>query len=174
MRYLLLAILLAMFGDTACAEVQQVWLPKVGSYEPQVPMAIEPALIWNTFIGSTLTDKGWGIAVDGSGNVYVAGESKETWGLPVDAHGGFFDALAVKLNSSGELQWNTFMGASAYDLARRIAVDGNGNVYVAGESTGWGSPVNPYSGGSSDAFAAKINVSHIVGVVFADSFESSE
>jgi hypothetical protein len=161
-----------MFGETACADVQRVWLPhydgpdsvekdeggfKVGSYDPRISTATEPDLNWNTFMGSTLTDKGWGIAVDGSGNVYVAGESKETWGLPVDAHGGFVDAFVVKLNSSGERQWNTFMGASAYDLARRIAVDGSGNVYVSGVSKAtWGSPVNPYAGGL-DAFVVKLN-----------------
>ncbi|MCK4819361.1 hypothetical protein KA005_26550, partial [bacterium] len=44
---------------------------KVGSYDPHFPLVIDPVLSWNTFMGSSSEDKGWAIAVDGSGNVYV-------------------------------------------------------------------------------------------------------
>jgi len=44
------------------------------------------------------------------------------------------DAYAAKLNSSGALQWNTFLGGSGDDYGNAIAVDGSGNVYVAGTS----------------------------------------
>ena len=123
-------------------------------------------LQWNTFLGSSATDFGYGIAVDGSGNVYVTGECGETWGTPVNAYaGGTYDAFAAKLNNNGELQWNTFMGSSdsdhgtSSDHGRSIAVDGSGNVYVAGHSrSSWGSPVNALEG-SGDAFAVKLNSS---------------
>lgn len=118
-------------------------------------------LQWNTFMGSSRWDEGSGIAVDGSGNVYIAGHSSNPWGSPVNPYaGGFeFDAFAVKLNSSGVLQWNTFMGSTYEDESNDIAIDGSGNVYVAGfsEYQGWGSPVNDHSSGFSDAFAAKLD-----------------
>ena len=48
--------------------------------------------------------------------MYVSGYSDATWGSPVNAYaGGGDDAFAAKLNSSGALQWNTFMGASGND-----------------------------------------------------------
>ena len=116
-------------------------------------------LQWHTFMGSSDNDKGHGIAVDGSGNVYVGGWSETTWGTPKNNHAGFYDAFAAKLNSSGERQWHTFMGSSSADYGMAIAVDGSANVYVAGYShAAWGSPVNDYAGGGNDdAFAAKLD-----------------
>ena len=117
------------------------------------------ALQWHTFMGSSESDYGHGIALDGSGNVCVTGHSEASWGSPVDAHSGGIhpDTFVAKLDGSGALQWNTFMGPSG---AYAIAVDGGGNVYVAGDSSvTWGSPVYPYAGGLYDAFAAKLNSS---------------
>ena len=71
--------------------------------------------------------------MDSSGNVYVAGFSSATWGSPVRAFGGGTnDALVAKLNSSGSLVWNTFLGGTGDDKGNGIAVDSSGNVYVAG------------------------------------------
>jgi hypothetical protein len=115
-------------------------------------------LLWNTFLGGpTYADYGIGIAVDTSGNVYVAGYSNATWGSPVSPFAGSDDAFAAKLNNNGALQWNTFLGGSGADRGTEIAVDTSGNVYVAGYSNAtWGSPVSPFAG-SDDAFAAKLN-----------------
>jgi hypothetical protein len=116
-------------------------------------------LQWHTFMGSSGNDQGVAMAVDGSGNVYVAGYSNATWGLPVNPYAGAgdYDAFAAKLNSSGALQWHTFMGSSDNDYGRAMAVDGSGNVYVAGYSSAtWGSPLNAYAGGGKDAFVAKL------------------
>jgi len=115
------------------------------------------ALQWNTFLGSS--SAGFAAAVDTGGNVYVAGMSYATWGSPVRPYAGNGDAFAAKLNGSGALQWNTFLGAAGYDTCHGLAMDPSGNVFVAGESSAtWGSPVRPYSGyGAGDAFAAKLN-----------------
>ncbi len=116
------------------------------------------ALLWHTFMGSAGWDWGDDIAVDGSGNVYVAGSSYVTWGSsPVNAFAGGRDAFAAKLNSDGDLQWNTFMGAANNDYGLGLAVDSSGNVYVTGESdTTWGTPLNLYVGGV-DVFVTKLN-----------------
>lgn len=131
----------------------------LGDYTPGIPVVIDPVMTWNTFLGGSDSDFGQGIAVDGSGNVYVAGYSNLTWGTPVQAHAQQFggnDAFAAKLDSSGNLTWNTFMGGSGADFGQGIAVDGSGNVYVAGYSAAtWGSPVRAYTA-SNDAFAAKL------------------
>ena len=137
----------------------------VGAYDHSRQLVIDPTLTWNTFLGAGgayQNDYGQAIAVDGSGNVYVAGHSNATWGSPVRAYSGSgYDAFVAKLNSSGSLTWNTFLGGNGgEDQANGIAVDGSGNVYVTGWSVAtWGSPVTAFGGGSSDAFVAKLSSS---------------
>jgi len=77
--------------------------------------------------GGTADDSGSGVAVDSSGNVYVAG-STQSFGF------GRSDALLLKFNSSGSLLWAKTWGGSSYDAAYDLAFDSSGNVYVAGES----------------------------------------
>jgi hypothetical protein len=118
-------------------------------------------LQWNTFMGNADRDYGDGIAVDGSDNVYITGSSEATWGSPINAHSGDFDLFVAKLNSSGTRQWHTFMGGSNTDMGRSIAIDGSGNIHVAGYSYAtWGSPLNAFAG-YFDAFAAKLNGSGV-------------
>jgi len=120
-------------------------------------------LQWNTFLGGSMMDQGWGIALDSIGNVYVTGFSNGAWGNPVRAYSGNYDAFAVKLNSSGVLLWNTFLGGTSTDIGYGIAVDSSGNVYVTGESyTTWGSPVKAYTTGPRDAFATQLNNSGVL------------
>jgi len=117
---------------------------------------------WNTFLGSVNDDYGNAIAVESSGYVYVAGSSAETWGTPINPYNDWFDAFAVKLDNSGTLQWNTFLGSEYSDEAYGLDVDASGNIYISGYSAEtWGTPVNPYAGISDDAFAAKLNSSGI-------------
>jgi len=71
------------------------------------------------------------IAVDSSGNVYVTGQSL---GLGT----GLFDYATIKYDSAGQEQWVARYSLPASDLAVAIAVDGSGNVYVTGRSTGLG------------------------------------
>jgi hypothetical protein len=94
---------------------------------------------WHTFYGSDNDDVGGAIAVDGSGNVYIAGRSAETWqGIeganPLHPHGGNGDIMVLKLDSSGAYQWHTFYGSNGSDYGAGITVDGSEYIYVAGGS----------------------------------------
>ena len=115
------------------------------------------ALVWNTFLGGG-NDSGTGVAVDVTGNVYVSGSSQATWGSPVRPFAGNQDAYAAKLDPSGTLTWNTFLGSSSgADVASAIAVDGIGNVYVGGFSAAtWGSPDRAFIGAYA-AFAVQLD-----------------
>ena len=141
----------------------------LSDYIPGIPVVIDPVMNWNTFLGGSgvgdCDDNGYIIAVDGSGNVYVGGYSSESWGSPVRAFsGGSYDGFVAKLDSSGNLLWNTFLGSSGADIVCSIAVDGSGNVYVSGESNAtWGLPVRGFTIDGShgeDAFAAKLSASN--------------
>ncbi len=148
----------------------QASAPGAGNLAPDNP------LVWNTFLGrGNWNEEGYDIAVDSSGNMYVAGTSDGTWGNPVRGYTGNNDAFVAKLDSSGDMVWNTFLGGSDYDIGKTVAVDGNGNVYVAGmSSSSWGSPKRAYSGGD-DAFAAKLNASgELLWNTFLGSWDGSE
>jgi uncharacterized delta-60 repeat protein len=71
------------------------------------------------------------IAVDGSGNVYVAGWSAGEQNT---------DYVVIKYNSNGDQQWaQRYNGlGNGYDAPYGIALDSSGNVYVTGSSTGDG------------------------------------
>ena len=77
------------------------------------------------------------IAVDEAGNVYVAGDSQsDTTSTGI----GDYDIVTIKYDSSGEEQWVArFDGpASGDDRVSAMALDGIGNTYVTGFSTGVG------------------------------------
>jgi hypothetical protein len=133
----------------------------LGAYNPRYALTIDPTLVWNTFLGGSGDDLAYGIAMDASGNIFVAGYSDAAWGSqPVRAYTAGQDVLVAKLNSSGSVVWFTFLGGSGNEQGQGIAVDGSGNVYLSGFSDAtWGSPVRAYSGGYYDSFAAKLNSS---------------
>lgn len=73
-------------------------------------------------------DRAWAVAVDGSGNVYVTGDSGE--GSP-----NLSDYVTVKYNPSGVQQWVArYTESTSYDYAKAVSVDAAGNVYVTGSS----------------------------------------
>jgi formylmethanofuran dehydrogenase subunit C len=114
-------------------------------------------LLWNTFLGSASTEYGYGIALDSSGNIYVNGSSSATWGSPINAHSGDYDAFVAGMDSSGNLLWNSFLGSASHDEGMAIALDSSGNIYVTGFSeASWGTPVHAHSGGN-DAFVAELS-----------------
>jgi hypothetical protein len=102
---------------------------------------------WATSIGGTALDQGYGIAVDGNGNVYVTGFYTGTvtinnftyvlgaisvtpFGTLTNAGGN--DCFIVKYSSSGQVQWATSINGTASDTGIGIAVNTDGNVYVTG------------------------------------------
>jgi hypothetical protein len=65
----------------------------------------------------------------------------------------------AKLDSSGILLWNTFLGSSGLDVGGEITVDRSGGVYVVGDSeTTWGTPLLPFIG-PHEPFIASLNPS---------------
>ena len=72
------------------------------------------------------------LAVDGSGNVYVTGESHGS--------GTNYDYATIKYNSAGDTVWvRRYNGpGNGSDVADALAVDDSGNVYVTGGSIGSG------------------------------------
>ena len=122
-------------------------------------------LLYSTYLGGEGNDMGYALAVDGSGNAYVTGftQSNNFPTLdPYQTYQGGLDAFVTKLSSSGNsLIYSTYLGGGNEDHGLGIAVDGNGNAYVTGETWSANFPTqNPYQtwqGISTDAFVTKLS-----------------
>lgn len=92
-------------------------------------------VLWaKNFGGSGAYAYGQGIAVDGSGNVFLGGYfHNANLTTPALTKIGTLDAFALKLNSSGTVLWSqNFGGSGAIVYGQGISVDGSGSVYVGG------------------------------------------
>lgn len=124
------------------------------------------ALLYSTYLGGTETDVGNSIAVDPSGNAYVAGGTLST-NFPTKAPlqpalAGSSDAFVAKLNPTGSaLLYSTFLGGTGAESAYGMAIDASGNAYVTGPTSSSNfptrTPLQPALAGSSDVFLAVVN-----------------
>ena len=124
----------------------------VGFYDQTKPLVIDPVLSYSTFLGGSALDYGFPIAVDSSGNVYVAGNTQSvdfpvTAGAFQTACGGTCarnDAFVAKINAAGSaLVYATYLGGSRNDIARGLAVDAQGEAYIAGTTNSGDFPTTP-------------------------------
>lgn len=115
--------------------------------------------------GGASTDYGRGVAVDGSGNVFLTGDiygtGTCTFGTVNVTGVGAYDAFVAKYNNSGVIQWVQTGGGSLNDRANAATVDPSGNVIITGffSSSVNFSGNNLNSVGSQDIFVAKYNTS---------------
>ncbi|WP_147371334.1 SBBP repeat-containing protein [Meiothermus hypogaeus] len=86
--------------------------------------------IWTRQFGTDSAETVSALAVDGQGNVLVAGDVAGA--LPGQTHLGFFDAFLRKYDPNGNPIWTRQFGTGDRDEANALAVDGQGNVLVAG------------------------------------------
>ncbi|MBI2829095.1 MAG: SBBP repeat-containing protein, partial [Acidobacteria bacterium] len=117
------------------------------------PKSDPPDISWVRQFGTSGEDYARGVAVDGSGNVYIAGT---TFGNLSGQNAGSGDAFVRKYDSSGVEQWTRQFGTTSEDYALGVAVDGAGNVYVAGYTQG---NLSGQNAGYSDAFVRKYDAS---------------
>ncbi len=123
-------------------------------------------LIYSTYVGGSGNDSGNAVAVDGSGNAFVAGGTTSadfpTAGAAFQtSNGGGVDAFVFELNPGGTaLTYSTYLGGSGDDVATGIAIDGTGS-YVVGSTGSANFPThNPQQSsiaGTLNGFVTKLN-----------------
>lgn len=149
---------------------------QVDAYKPEYALVVDPTLLYSTFLGGSDGDYAFfahgfggfhlgeyaaGIAVDASGNAYVAGFTNSTdfptttGAFRVTGTGGFVS----KLNTTGStLIYSTYLGPSI----SAIAVDSSGRAYVTGANAGQDFPTTanayqPQCGQLQDMFVTALD-----------------
>ncbi|HWQ31953.1 MAG TPA: SBBP repeat-containing protein [Blastocatellia bacterium] len=147
----------------------------IGAYDPTRTLVIDPVLSYSGYLGGSGIDIAKGVAVDASGNIYVAGftQSANFPGavrLPSGSSATNGDAFVIKLNSAGSVIYSVYIGGSSADSANDLAIDVSGNAYLTGQtqsanfptvnaqqSSFGGGTCNPGSFTCFDAFVVRLN-----------------
>lgn len=153
------------FSGSTTLQLGSVTLTIIGSGDAFVAkLDSSGAVVWaKNFGGIGALAAATGIAVDGIGNVYLSGQLRDAnLTTPPLIKAGNFDAFAIKLDSSGNTIWaREFSGrGSANVMAKGVAVDTSGNVYLFGHFEG-ANLVTPALTkiGTRDAFVLKLDPS---------------
>ena len=134
------------------------------------------AIVYSTFLGggdgqSQLN----AIAVDSSGNAYVAGQGGSDFPTvnTLQCYRGGLDAVVARLTPDGSgLLYSTFLGGSGADLASGIALDPTGRIVITGQTSSSNLPISTeafqsFSTGLPDAFVARIAPSAAKSPIFS-------
>ena len=142
---------------------------QLGDYDPDLPVVIDPVLVYSTYVGGSAADSGRGIVADSVGNTYLVGDSFSSDFL-TRASTTNSDIFVGKLSRNGLLLTYFFFGGLKNDTATGLTVDGAGNVYLCGSTESTDFPILNSVGsalrGTSDAFVIKLAASPDQSLIF--------
>ena len=149
--------------STSLAGTQNAFVAKFDVADSQAS-----SLVYSTYLGGNGSDTGAGIAVDSSGDAYVAGSTTST-NFPATAGSlqtslpGKQNVFMTELNPAGSWPiYSTYLGGAGTDTATGIAVDSNHCAYVSGmtDSSNFPTTLGAYQTalqGTQNAFVSKLN-----------------
>jgi len=129
---------------------------KLGAYDKSRPLVIDPVINYTTYLGGSGNENYFsdsktisylsGIVVGSDGSAYVYGVTSSIdfplAGAAQASFGGGTDVFVTKFNPTGTaIDYSTYLGGSDQEYGGGIAVDANGNAYVAGSTFSSNYPV---------------------------------
>jgi hypothetical protein len=140
---------------------------QIGGYDPKRELVIDPVIVFTSLLGGSSQDEASAVAADTYGNIVVTGWTSSTnFPAMTASHqaqfGGSVDAFVAKFGGNGsDLIFCTFLGGNGDDRAMGLALDSQGNIYVAGHTASSNFPLadafQRTLSGSEDAFVTKLN-----------------
>ncbi|HOW52564.1 MAG TPA: SBBP repeat-containing protein [bacterium] len=115
----------APLDDNTAAGARDIFLTKWGA---------DGIKAWTKQWGSAGWDTGSGVAVDGAGNIFVAGDTEGA--LDDNTNAGTYDIFLTKWNANGTKAWTKQWGSESVEFGKAVAVDGAGNIFVTGWTSG--------------------------------------
>ncbi len=148
--------------------LKNAWNSSHSTYQDTFISEFSPdgGLIFSTIFGGNLSDTSHAIALDNSGNIFIAGITASTSFPLKNAYqsyigGGFWDGFITGFNSSGGLVLSTYFGGNGSDSIWGLAVDHNDNIFVTGTTYSPNFPTknafNSTYGGHEDGFIAEFS-----------------
>jgi Beta-propeller repeat len=125
-------------------------------------------VVYLTYLGGSAADDASGVAVDEHGNAYIAGRTASadfpcSRGALQSSLRGSGDAFVAKIDPSGRIVYSTLLGGQGFEAAWSVALDPQGNAYVAGQTQSSDFPVvhaiQATNGGEADGFVAMLDSS---------------
>jgi hypothetical protein len=129
-------------------------------------------LIYFSYLGGSADDIGYGIALDSSQGARITGSTASgdfhllnDGSVQAGFGGGATDAFAARIDTTATSNtasghFSTYLGGTGADSGTGIAIDSQGNTYIAGETASNNFPTkNPFQAaisGGSDAFITKL------------------
>lgn len=98
------------------------------------------ALVWASYFGGVQGDTiALDCVVDADQNIFVVGSTTSSGGISKNGWDNVYsagtDAFLAKFSTNGAHLRGTYYGGSGNDVARAVALDDEGNVYIAGETS---------------------------------------
>ncbi len=116
---------------------------------------------WEKSLGGTGYESARDIEQTADGGFIVLGETNSTDGGVVSGYGGTKDIWLIKLDASGNVQWQKRYGGSGLDIGNQIKIDADGNFLIAASSSSNDGDIkgNHGTGGFTDGVLMKISAS---------------
>ncbi|MDQ2830575.1 MAG: SBBP repeat-containing protein, partial [Chloroflexota bacterium] len=156
----------------------------LGRYDHDKPLVVDPVVLYATYLGGSTGEAAYGVAVDGAGAMYLAGNTGSVDYPTVNAYqstlkgtNGCFgvacvDAVLSKLSPDGHtLLYSTYFGGNGSETGNALRVDAAGDAYIVGTTQSSDLPVpggyqTTYGGGgcfppigNGDAYLVKFSPS---------------
>jgi len=127
---------------------------KLGNYNPDLELVIDPTLVFSTYSGSVADNWGYTATYDKYGNLYSGGNVR---GVGYPTTPGAFqtsygsgngvnncDIAITKFNTTGNLQiFSTYLGGSGTEVPNSLVVNNNDELYVLGTTGSADYPTTP-------------------------------
>ena len=141
---------------------------EAGSYDPTLPLIIDPTLDVATYLGGSGSDFGDAVGVDSANNIIAVGRTASsvyptTIGAYDTSANPGSDIVVSKISADGTtLLWSTYLGGSGNDDPDAVLVDGSNRIVVVGSTNSSNYPTtagayDTSANGMYDGFVTRLN-----------------
>jgi len=128
----------------------------VWKFTTQAEVASEPQIVWAKCFGGSDEDRAFSIQETDDGGFIFVGQTKSNDGDVSGLHWGG-DVWAVKIDSTGNVEWQRCLGGSYDDVGYSVKQTTDGGYIIAGGTTSNDGDVTEYHGGYGDVWVVKLN-----------------